>query len=86
MGINELELDRGFFQFTLPYRWQYWIGWVFGIVLILAGVVNPILSLVGLLLVGLCSPGSLEADLHKIRTAAPQPEDLRKRHWKRDIP
>ena len=78
MDINELELDRGFFQFTLPYRWQYWIGWVFGIVLILAGVLNPILSLIGLLLVGLCSPGSLEADLHKVRSAAPQPEDLEK--------
>jgi len=77
MNISELDLDRGFFQFTLPYRWQYWIGWVIGMIMIVVGiVVNPVISLFGLLFVGLCSPGSLEADLHKIRQAAPQPEDL----------
>ena len=77
MNISDLDLNRGFFQITLPYRWQFWIGWVIGIILILAGIVtNPAISLVGLLFVGLCSPGSLEADLHKVRQAAPKPEDL----------
>ncbi|MGB2447479.1 MAG: hypothetical protein ACPICB_07100, partial [Candidatus Poseidoniaceae archaeon] len=64
MNISELDLDRGFFQLTLPYRWQYWIGWVIGMIMIVVGiVVNPAISLFGLLFVGLCSPGSLEADL-----------------------
>ena len=72
MNISELDLDRGFFQLTMPYRWQYWIGWVIGIIMIVAGIlVNPVISLLGLLFVGLCSPGSLEADLHKVRQAAP---------------
>ena len=79
MNISDLELDRGFFQLTLPYRLGYWVGWAFGMILIVAGVVlGPVISLVGLLIVGLCSPGSLEADLHKVRTAAPKPEDLEK--------
>ena len=79
MNINDLDLDRGFFQLTLPYRWQYWIGWVFGMLMVLVGaVVNPLIALFGLLVVALCSPGSLEADLHKVRKAAPQPEDLEK--------
>ncbi|MGB1366005.1 MAG: hypothetical protein ACPG64_06410 [Candidatus Poseidoniaceae archaeon] len=77
MNISDFDLDRGFLQLTLPYRWQYWIGWVIGMLMIIVGiVVNPVISLVGLLFVGLCSPGSLEADLHKVRQAAPQPEDL----------
>ena len=72
MNINDLDLDRGFFQLTLPYRWQYWIGWVFGMLMVLVGaVVNPLIALFGLLVVALCSPGSLEADLHKVRKAAP---------------
>ena len=42
MNISELDLDRGFFQLTMPYRWQYWIGWVIGMIMIVAGiVVNP---------------------------------------------
>ena len=79
MNINDLDLDRGFFQLTLPYRWQYWVGWVFGMLMVLVGAVaNPLIALFGLLVVALCSPGSLEADLHKVRKAAPQPEDLEK--------
>ncbi len=79
MNINDLDLDRGFFQFTLPYRWQYWIVWVLGMLMILVGVVvNPVICLFGLLVVGMSSPGSLEADLHKVRKSAPQPEDLEK--------
>ena len=79
MNINDLDLDRGFFQLTLPYRWQYWIGWVFGMLMIIVGALaNPLIALFGLLVVALCSPGSLEADLHKVRKAAPQPEDLEK--------
>lgn len=79
MNIEDLDLDRGFFQLTVPYRWQYWIGWALGMLMILVGaVVNPVICLFGLLVVGMSSPGSLEADLHKVRKAAPQPEDLEK--------
>jgi len=79
MNINDLDLDRGFFQLTLPYRWQYWVGWVLGILMVLVGALaNPLIALFGLLVVALCSPGSLEADLHRVRKAAPQPEDLEK--------
>ena len=79
MNINDINLDRGFFQLTLPYRWQYWIGWVFGMLMVIVGALaNPLICLVGLFVVGVCSPGSLEADLNKVRQAAPQPEDLEK--------
>jgi len=76
MDIKEMSLDRGFFQLTLPYTWMGWVGWVIGVILLLAGILNPFISLVGLLVIALCSPGSLEADLHKVRKNAPQPESL----------
>jgi hypothetical protein len=76
MDIKEMSLDRGFFQLTLPYTWRGWVGWVIGVILLLAGILNPFISLVGLLVIALCSPGSLEADLHKVRKNAPQPESL----------
>ena len=62
-----MSLDRGFFQLTLPYTWMGWVGWGIGVILLLAGILNPFISLVGLLVIALCSPGSLEADLHKVR-------------------
>ena len=84
MNLEDINLERGFFQFTLPYRWEYWLGWAAGLILILVGVfVNPIAGLFGLLVVALCSPGSLEADLHKIRQSAPKPEDLEKEALKK---
>lgn len=76
MDIKDMSLDRGLFQLTLPYTWMGWIGWVIGVLLLLAGILNPFISLVGLLIIALCSPGSLEADLHKVRKNAPQPESL----------
>ena len=79
MNLSDLNLNRGFFQLTLPYRWQYWVGWVLGMLMVVLGALaNPLIALFGLLVVALCSPGSLEADLHKVRKAAPQPEDLEK--------
>jgi len=76
MDIKDLNLDRGLFQLTLPYTWMGWIGWIIGVVIVLAGIVNPLIFPVGLLIIALCSPGSLEADLHKVRKNAPQPESL----------
>ncbi len=76
MDIKDLNLDRGLFQLTLPYTWLGWIGWIIGVVIVLAGIVNPLIFPVGLLIIALCSPGSLEADLHKVRKNAPQPESL----------
>lgn len=81
MNIDDLNLDRGFFQFTFPYGWGGWIGWVIGFLLIFLGLspdLGPAVSLVGALIVGICSPASLESDLHKIRKTSPQPEDLEK--------
>jgi len=71
-----MNLDRGLFQLTLPYTWMGWVGWIIGVLLLLAGILNPLISLVGLLIIALCSPGSLEADLHNVRKNAPQAESL----------
>ena len=59
-----MNLDRGLFQLTLPYTWMGWIGWIIGVILVFIGIANPLILPVGLLIIALLSPGSLEADLH----------------------
>ena len=81
MSLDGVNLDRGFFQFTMPYHWLSWIGWVIGLLMVLGGLVTfmdggGIITAFGFFVIALLSPASLEADLHNVRKNAPQPNDL----------
>ncbi len=41
MDISELEMDGGFFKFTLPYLWWQWLVWALGLIIGLAGIALP---------------------------------------------
>ena len=86
MSLENVNLDRGLFHFTKPYHWMGWIVWIFALLMIVFGVVmlsmeggllaGGLVAAFGFLLMALLSPASLEADLHKVRKNAPQPDDL----------
>lgn len=81
MSLDGVNLDRGFFQFTVPYHWLNWIGWVIGLLMVVAGLVTfmsggGIIAAFGFFVIALLSPASLETDLHNVRKNAPQPDDL----------
>ena len=81
MSLDNVHLDRGFFQFTTPYSWVSWIFWVIGLLMVVAGLVTfmqggGIVAAFGFFLIALLSPASLETDLHNVRKNAPQPDDL----------
>tara|TARA_B110001452_G_scaffold257659_1_gene252069 strand:- start:2205 stop:3578 length:1374 start_codon:yes stop_codon:yes gene_type:complete len=81
MSLEGVNLNRGFFQFTMPYHWLNWIAWIIGLLMVIGGLVTfmsggGFLAAFGFLLIGLLSPASLENDLYKIRKNAPQPNDL----------
>ena len=74
MNIEELDLNGGTFKATFPYHWVGWVVWVIGLLITLFGFVIAlsdsialIIAAVGLLVMSLASPGSLEGSLHKIR-------------------
>ncbi|MDA8568453.1 hypothetical protein N9L15_04115, partial [Euryarchaeota archaeon] len=76
MSLESVNLDRGFFHFTTPYRWYNWIFWIIGFILVIAGAATlsmegGVLSAFGFLAIALFSPPSLEADLHNVRKNAP---------------
>lgn len=83
MPLEDVQLDHGAFQFTMPYEWRGWLGWVIGILFLILGFVlafqEPLamgLVSIGALIIALTSPASLEADLHSVRKNAAQPADL----------
>jgi hypothetical protein len=81
MSLDNVNLDRGFFHLTKPYKWFNWIFWIVGFILVIAGaatlsIEGGVLAAFGFLVIALFSPPSLEADLHKVRKNAPQPDDL----------
>jgi hypothetical protein len=87
MDISELEMDGGFFKFTLPYTWGQWVVWVIGLLIGMAGLVLPFvdansgyelffLSALGFILMAAVSPGSLEAGIYKVRQSAANPHDF----------
>ena len=81
MSLEGVNLDRGFFQFTVPYHWLSWVAWVIGLLMVIGGLVTfmtggGLIAAFGFLLIALLSPASLETDLHNIRKNAPQPDDL----------
>ena len=75
-NVMEMDLDRGGFYFSRPYTIGGWILWGIGLALGLAGlVVSLLLSAMGFLLMAFASPGSLEAELKKMRVGA-QPQEV----------
>ena len=81
MSLEGANLNRGFLQFTVPYHWLSWIGWIIGLLMVIGGLATftsggGILAAFGFFVIGLVSPASLETDLHNIRKNAPQPDDL----------
>ncbi len=81
MSLDGVNLDRGFFQFTVPYHWLNWIGWVIGLLMVVGGLATfmsggGIIAAFGFFVIALLSPASLETDLHNVRKNAPQPDDL----------
>lgn len=81
MSLDGVNLNRGFFQFTIPYNWLSWIFWIIGLLMVVAGLATfleggGIIAAFGFLLIALLSPASLETDLHNVRKNAPQPDDL----------
>ena len=78
MNAGSLDLDGGAFKFNLPYTWQGWLIWAFGMLmtvggLVVAATIDPamaFIAIVGCLLMALTAPGSLEADLHRLRKEA----------------
>ena len=87
MDISELEMNGGFFKFTLPYTWGQWFGWVLGLLIALCGIAIPFIdsnsgfeiffvAAFGFIMMALLSPGSLEAGIHKVRQNAANPDDF----------
>ena len=81
MSLDGVNLDRGFFQFTVPYHWLNWVFWVIGLLMVAGGLITfmaggGILAAFGFFLIAMLSPASLETDLHNVRKNAPQPDDL----------
>ncbi len=87
MDISELEMDGGFFKFTLPYIWWQWLVWALGLIIGIAGIALPFvdasngyapffIAAVGFIMMAGMSPGSLEAGIYKVRQNAANPEDF----------
>jgi len=74
MTQHNIDFIGGGFKLTLPYTFGGWFLWVLGLALTGGGVVaalsEPIgigVSVFGLTLMALASPGSMSAGLHKMR-------------------
>ena len=83
MDIKELDLNGGTFKVNFPYHWVGWLIWAIGLLIMLIGFVatlseTPALIMVGigLIVMAISSPGSLEGALNKVRKAAIDPEVL----------
>ena len=83
MDIKELDLNGGTFKVNFPYHWVGWLIWSVGLLIMLIGFVatlseTPALIMVGigLIVMAISSPGSLEGALNKVRKAAIDPEAL----------
>jgi len=84
MNPDTASFDGGFFKLTLPYTFGGWVAWVLGLVLVGAGIANAVssaapvgllLTVLGFLILATASPGSFQADLHRLRKAAMSKED-----------
>ena len=84
MDVSEIDMDGGMFRFTLPYSFWTWFGWGIGALFALIGIVSYFMigpealfaSCIGFSVMALFSPGSFEAELHRIRKNAIDPAEL----------
>ena len=84
MDVSEIDMDGGMFRFTLPYDLWKWLGWGIGALFALIGIVSYFMigpealfaSCIGFSVMALFSPGSFEAELHRIRKNAIDPAEL----------
>ena len=83
MDIQKLDLNGGTFKVNFPYHWIGWLIWVVGLIITLIGFAAAIsetpaliMAGIGLFVMAISSPGSLEGALHKVRKNAIDPEVL----------
>ena len=83
MNIEELDLNGGTFKASFPYHWIGWLVWVigvlitlFGLMLALSDTVALLMSAIGLVVMSMATPGSLQGSLHKVRQNAIDPAEL----------
>ena len=83
MVQQNIDFIGGGFKLTLPYTFGGWLVWVFGLLLTGYGAVaatsDPAgltVSVIGLVVLAMASPGSMSAGLHKMRKESISPEEL----------
>ena len=83
MVQQNIDFIGGGFKLTLPYTFTGWAIWVFGLLLTGYGAVaatsDPAgltVSVIGLIVLAVASPGSMSAGLHKMRKESISPEEL----------
>ena len=86
MNIEELDLNGGTFKASFPYHWLGWLVWVIGLLITLFGfaaalsdTVVLLLAAIGLVVMSLATPGSLQGSLHKVRQNAIDPGSYRQK-------
>ena len=86
MVQQNIDFIGGGFKLTLPYTFGGWFLWVLGLVITGFGVVaatsDPAglgVSIIGLVVLAMATPGSMSAGLHKMRKEAMSAEDLQKK-------
>tara|TARA_B100000945_G_scaffold133029_1_gene106160 strand:+ start:5169 stop:6482 length:1314 start_codon:yes stop_codon:yes gene_type:complete len=71
------ELDGGTFGLTFPSGWVQWLGFVIGVLVLIAGIVTffladtdpiPVLISVGALIIGFSAPTKLQKTLRELRS------------------
>ncbi len=86
MSLEQLEMNAGAFKANLPYTIWGWIAWIIGLLLAIAGIVMAfgsqglmllMVAAFGFLIMAISSPGSLEADLHRVRKESASLDELR---------
>ena len=83
MVQQNIDFIGGGFKLTLPYTFGGWFLWVlglgitgFGVVAAMSDPVGLAVSVIGLVVLAMASPGSMSAGLHKMRKEAIDPEIL----------
>ena len=86
MVQQNIDFIGGGFKLTLPYTFGGWFLWVLGLAITGFGVVaamsDPVglaVSVIGLVVLAMATPGSMSAGLHKMRKEAMSAEDLQKK-------
>ena len=88
MAQHDMDFIGGGFKFTKPYTFVGWILWILGFLIVAAGVMMAAtssgigglgISVVGLMMLAISTPSSLQEGLHNLRNTAISPEELAKK-------